>query len=195
MMLAGLPPTSRKAGALAGALVASVLLLTAPTALAHSALLGSSPADGDRLAAPPDRIVLRFSDPLVPRFVRVALLVGERAAPADLAVHGNRVLLRAPAAPPLADRATRWVVRYRVVSRDGHPIGGRISFRVSAGASPSPGSRSASPTRPATSATGTARAPTQMPETGERISPWLGFGVGVLGLATWVLVVVRRDRP
>lgn len=127
MMLAGLQPTSRKAGALAGVLVASVLL-TAPTALAHSALLGSSPADGDRLAVPPDRIVLRFSDPLVPRFVRVALLVGERAAPADLAVHGNRVLLRAPAAPPLADRATRWVIRYRVVARDGHPIGGRISF-------------------------------------------------------------------
>lgn len=43
--------------------------------------------------------------------------------------------------------------------------------------------------------TGTARAPTRMPETGEGISPWLGFGVGVLGLATWVLVVLRRDRP
>lgn len=104
-----------------------LLLATAGEAAAHASLRASNPADGAALAASPERIELLFSEPVVP--LAVAL---ESAAGATVAVRletegdGSRLLLEP--AEALAQGA--YLVRWRVVSIDGHPVAGRVAFAI-----------------------------------------------------------------
>jgi copper transport protein len=111
-------------------LAITVLVATAAPALAHAALIGSDPADGAVLDSAPSLVVLRFSEPVtVPPG-------GIRAFDEDL----RRIDL--PTAPstdastevlvPLTDDLAEggYVVVWRVVSADSHPVGGVVRFAV-----------------------------------------------------------------
>lgn len=111
----------------------AVCLATVSGAAAHAVLLATEPADGSTLDTAPREIVLRFNEPVAPVFV---LLIGPdgRAVPAAGPARAVDRAVRLPVPPDLA--AGGYLVSYRVVSADSHPIGGSLAFAVGASAPP-----------------------------------------------------------
>ncbi|MEV6110513.1 copper resistance CopC family protein [Streptomyces sp. NPDC051940] len=158
---------------LTGALLLAAGALAAPAA-AHTGLEGSDPADGAALSAAPQRITLTFNEPVRAAYTRLSLTVdrGEPLAVGKPAVSGGTVTL----APPKEAPAGRWTVGYRVVSEDGHPVSGTVSFTVrEAPSTPSP---QASPTT-----SGPAPDAQASPETSEPALGGSGPGGGRADLA------------
>jgi methionine-rich copper-binding protein CopC len=117
------------------ALLLSVLVtgLGVGSASAHSELVSSDPADGERLARTPTELRLTFSDDIVANFAQVSLRrAGEPARRLRLRVDGVTVTAAVPPTSSTTPRRTTWSVAYRVVSEDGHPISGRLGFSVPA---------------------------------------------------------------
>lgn len=104
-----------------------VLLWAAPV-LAHALVTGSAPASGEVLDSPPDEIVVEFNEPVTP----------VDAATGVVAPDGDRVdigLVDTEDAATIvigldADLEGTYLVGYRVVSDDGHPISGTFTFAV-----------------------------------------------------------------
>lgn len=114
-----------------------VALLTAIAAIgpavpasAHNVLLSSNPADGAVLQAGPTTVRLTFDQP-VENFQPVVTVLGpdgqryESGAPQ---VDSTEVTASVGALPGAGD----YVIAYRVVSADGHPVAGEIRFRLDA---------------------------------------------------------------
>lgn len=180
---------------IAGLLAAGMLglgSLTAPTAFAHSELVSSDPADGATLDAPPETVSFTFNETLMPDFVRFVATdpSGETGElPVD-SVEGPTATIDWPADAPGGE----WTVNYRVVSQDGHPVEGGITFTYT-GASPSASPTSASPT----SASPTSAAPTSPSPTSALPSPSTSpaadtssgtSGLLIAGLAVGAMVIV-----
>jgi methionine-rich copper-binding protein CopC len=117
-------------------------------ALAHTTLIGSDPADGAVLTAAPTTVTLTFDDPLAD-FEPVLTLTGPDGVTyqsGSPTVDGTR-LSNAVNALPVAGTYT---VAYRVVSDDGHPVEGTVSFTLAAQAiAPAPAPATSTGTSPA----------------------------------------------
>ncbi|WP_435737974.1 copper resistance CopC family protein [Cellulosimicrobium sp. PMB13] len=117
--------------ALLGALALTVALATASAlpAQAHDRLVGSDPADGAQLDAPPAAITLSFNtEPLaVEPQVVVTDAAGTVVAQGAPTIDGTSATLPLDAA---ALTGGTYSVAWRVVSSDGHPIEGTLSFGV-----------------------------------------------------------------
>jgi copper transport protein len=124
-------PVAAACATAASALVATLaLVLTPARADAHAELLSTEPEAGAQLDAAPAQVVLHFSEAVGIRddLVRVLDASGdevETGTPAHLPGEQSSVAL---ALPPLEDGA--YVVAYRVISSDSHPVGGAFTFRV-----------------------------------------------------------------
>ena len=108
-------------------LTAACLLALAGAAYAHAVVVETVPADGALLEAPPERIVIRFNEPVSVIAVRVIDSAGSDLAPPGAAsARDGEVVI------PFASDAGRgtYIASYRVVSTDGHPVGGSIVFSV-----------------------------------------------------------------
>jgi copper transport protein len=110
------------------------LVLQAGAAWAHATLVSSDPADGAVLAAVPSRLVLTFNEPVSPLVLR---LIDDKGEATTLAYHieDTAVVVDRPGAIGRGSHALSW----RVISADGHPVGGTVLFSVgapSAGAVP-----------------------------------------------------------
>lgn len=122
-------------------------LLFAGEAAAHAVLVEATPADGAVLPRSPAAITLRFNEPVVLTALRVQgegnreILLADRPRS-----EGERVAARLPPDLP----AGGYVVSYRVVSGDSHPVAGSIVFHV--GAAPGRPGPAASPARAADAA-------------------------------------------
>ncbi|MFB0834728.1 copper resistance CopC family protein [Arthrobacter halodurans] len=122
--------------ALAAAFLGWAALAAAPSALAHDALLESTPASGSELTVAPDSAVLRFSGELKPIGTQV-VLTDETGAAHDAEASVSRDVLNVDFGSPLPDG--EYTLVWRVVSSDGHPIEGRaadgsaVGFTVAAG--------------------------------------------------------------
>ena len=132
-----------KRATLGSALVAIVLLLIAqaPAVSAHTELLLSDPADGAYLDAAPTEVLMTFSEDLLPETVNVSVADGNGMVirVLDLIVDGAYVTVSWPAGLTGPD----YTVNYRVVSQDGHPVSGSVSFTAGpAASSPAPGASS-----------------------------------------------------
>jgi methionine-rich copper-binding protein CopC len=101
----------------------------AGTAVAHTALAGSDPADGATVGTSPTVVTLTFTGDINPTFANVVITTkdGRNWASGAPAVAGPQ--LRAPVSPevPAGEVVT---VGYRVVSEDGHPVSGSFTFTV-----------------------------------------------------------------
>jgi len=117
----------------AALLAAALSVLPATPAAAHSALLSTDPADGATLSTAPTQVSLVFNEDVAPQFVDGAITVGTAPATAvTAAVDAGTVVLAVPD-ELIQDSATQpWRVDHRVVSADGHPISGSVSFTVEA---------------------------------------------------------------
>jgi copper transport protein len=106
------------------------LLAPATPAGAHAALVSSTPAPGSVTGTSPTEITVRFSEAVTPVEGRVEVIApdGERiSGPAT----ANGAVLRIPvrkAGRPLGT----YLVSYRVISADSHPVGGALTFSVGA---------------------------------------------------------------
>lgn len=97
-------------------------------ALAHNVLVGSDPADGAKLDVGPSKITLRFDLPVQEGFNTVTLIGpdGDHYENAAATVDGSNVSVTAGPLGP----AGLYRVGYRIVSDDGHPVSGSISFTL-----------------------------------------------------------------
>jgi copper transport protein len=123
---------TRAATILAGAVVGcwfGALALAAP-ASAHAVLLRATPANGSVLASPPVEVTLTFSEGIsaVPAKIRVIAPDGGRADSGAPAVHGTVLTI------PLRGVTAKgtYLVTYRVISADSHPVAGAFSYSVGA---------------------------------------------------------------
>jgi methionine-rich copper-binding protein CopC len=110
------------------------LLLSCVPALAHARLVQEEPTDGAALAESPDRVKLRFSEPVDAQFspLEVRNSEGERVDEDNARVdpHDARVVIVDLKELPEDSYRVEW----RVTSIDGHVVDGRYGFAVTAGA-------------------------------------------------------------
>lgn len=109
-------------------------LLFPAIALAHATLVGSAPGDGDVVSQAPKSFRLDFNEPVAVTGLRLS--GGGRTVQLDrFDAKGAQIEIEAPS--DLS--AGSYALSYRVVSEDGHPIAGAVSFAVGApGAGPAP---------------------------------------------------------
>lgn len=130
-------PFPRRLAALAAAVlfgllggVAAVTLGPASPAAAHAVLLRTAPTAGAVVDPAPRLVMLSFSESVRPVAgqVRVIAPDGGRGDVGSPEVSGNDLRLRLRDDPP---RGT-YLVTFRVISADGHPVAGGFSFSVGA---------------------------------------------------------------
>ena len=105
--------------------VAGLFLPLAAGADAHAVLIAASPAKNDILSVAPGKVLLRFNEAV--RIVRVSMVTPDGAA-REIAARSTEADVEAPLPSPFADGTV--ILSYRLVSEDGHPIGGSIVFHV-----------------------------------------------------------------
>jgi copper transport protein len=107
-------------------LLLGCLALTGKVA-AHAVLLETAPADGAVLQQAPAVVWLRFSEPVRPIVVKIFDADGRVVtSPHDVAVRDREV--RIALAASLRDGA--YMVSWRVISLDAHPVGGSFLFAI-----------------------------------------------------------------
>ena len=173
----------------------------------HATLRSSSPAAGSTLDRAPDRIRLVFSEEIEPSLGSIRL-IDPSGRTTRLAASGDPRDVSALVAPTPAGLANgSYRVEWRIVSEDGHPMGGSFGFTIatSGGASASAAAPAAAPTRipetaavlapPARAAPSTARNDSALE--GALVLPAVlrGLGMGTLAALAGLLgfLATRRD--
>ncbi|MFL2924583.1 MAG: copper resistance protein CopC [Actinomycetes bacterium] len=115
------------------AMVFLLSVLMAPTGSAHADLQVSTPEDGESLEVAPEEIRLTFSEELFEELVEISILDAAGDLYSTIGVEqtpppGTGVIFPwPPQAPP-----GEYSIAYRVVSADGHPVTGTVSFSYAA---------------------------------------------------------------
>jgi methionine-rich copper-binding protein CopC len=121
----------RLAALLSGALAALVgaVILASPAA-AHAVLLSTSPATSGQVASAPAAVVLNFNEQPQGRFstIHVTGPDGQRRDSGAVRVVNDSVTESLGGSRP----AGKYVVDWRVISADGHPVSGQVSFTAAA---------------------------------------------------------------
>jgi copper transport protein len=172
---------TRRASALLAALVILVLgqLFTASPAAAHAELISTTPSNGEQRANPPAQVTLEFSESvgLLDSGIRLLDADGQTVKTADPFTDGSFVRWDMP--QDLPDGA--YVVNWRVVSGDSHPVAGAFSFSVGyAVAAPVVADRPATFDAP-------------WPVMAARFSGYLGFTI-IAGVAAFALFCWPQSR-
>src|ERR671916_3423625 len=119
----------RRVALLAG-LAAAWLLLSCAPALAHATLVGASPPRGGSVSEPPERVELRFTEPVDAGFDPVVV----RDAGGARVDEGGAGVDPEDARVVLADLEKlpegAYTVEWRITSIDGHVVEGRYGFAV-----------------------------------------------------------------
>ncbi|WP_334077483.1 copper resistance protein CopC [Paenibacillus sanfengchensis] len=124
-------------------------------AAAHASVVGSYPASGSTLQAPPESVYVQFNEPIEPAFSSLEVLgpKGEQAVQGSPQLDNKRPdKLTASLKQGLPEGA--YTLKWRVVSSDGHPVKGTILFQV--GDEPSAAVRTPPNSDTSTAAPGTA---------------------------------------
>ncbi len=170
-----LRPLPLAAAALIAVLVAG---LAATPAAAHASLVSSSPPDGAAVATPPTEVELVFDEDVgKPSIITVTGPDGIQV------VDGPIQIQKASAIQPLQTLTAvgLYKIAYRVVSADGHPVSGQLTFTYAP-----PGSHVARSDQAASKpATGAA---------GGHGAHLVALGVLVFAAVTASVIALRKDR-
>lgn len=111
-------------------------------AQAHNVLLSSDPSDGASLSAAPDVVTLVFDQSVRQGFAQISVTGPDGGSFADgpTLVNGPKASVRVKPLPG----AGMYAVGYRILSSDGHPVSGRLTFTFT-GAGSTAGSPSQTP--------------------------------------------------
>jgi copper transport protein len=164
----------RLVAALAAAAVALAVVLQASAASAHAALVKAEPADGAVVAAAPSELRLTFNEPVSPLAIRLIGPDGRTVPLGDIAAANAGIAIAVPAL-----QQGSHVLSWRVVSADGHPVGGALVFSIGAPSAQPPSGAPAA----ADPALRTALWLT-------RLAVYLGFAIGIGGafFRAWIAV-------
>lgn len=111
-------------------LVLVLIVLGSGPASAHAALVGSDPEDGTSLESAPTSITLTFNENIAKRaFVAVTAPDGTQLDVRDIRAVDRTVT----ATVAVGDQKGRYSASYRVVSADGHPVTGTLTYDVATG--------------------------------------------------------------
>lgn len=140
-----------RTAALAVLAALAALFVSAGPASAHSELASSDPANGASLATGPSRITLTFNESPNATLATITVVGADgtryEQGPATVA---DKVI--SVGVGPLG-AAGAYEVGYRIVSGDGHPINGRLTFTLTAaGPAAAAAAPAAAPSAPATPA-------------------------------------------
>jgi methionine-rich copper-binding protein CopC len=110
-------------------LFALLLALAAP-ALAHDELLTSSPADGATLTKLPPTVTLTFEEPPADEFAKMSVSGPDGALVNSTGptIVGSQMSVHLKA----MTNAGTYVISFRIMSDDGHPVSGTIHFTLTA---------------------------------------------------------------
>jgi len=149
-------------------LILAAFAFTPSGAFAHSNSVDSDPADDARLETLPHVATVTFNEPVTEAAFALTE-PGGTVAQVKASIDGAVVSAALPASGPKGD----YVLAYRVVSEDGHPVTGEIEFTVTTGDAPreSTHAQVSSPTKSSTAASG-------------------AFGVPVWGVAGGAAIVL-----
>ncbi|MEU6725352.1 copper resistance CopC family protein [Nonomuraea wenchangensis] len=122
----------------------TVLLLTCVAAMivppyaaqAHNVLVGSDPRDGATLTAAPGRVTLVFDQAVRQGYAQIGVTGadGSSWADGDAVVAAERVSVKLKPLPG----GGPYVVGYRILSADGHPVTGKLTFTLAPAGAASP---------------------------------------------------------
>lgn len=118
--------------------VAAASLMLPAAAWAHAALLQTTPVASRIVNTPPKQVLLRYSEAVEPRFaiVSVTNAAGDKeaaGAPSRSPANADTLVV------PLKKLSEGWyLVYWRVISVDGHPVRGAFTFAVGPNAGPAP---------------------------------------------------------
>jgi putative copper export protein/methionine-rich copper-binding protein CopC len=104
-----------------------VLVVFTTGASGHAALVRAVPWDGAVVREAPSALSLTFNEPISPLIIRLIGPDGKPIALRDVAVENATISIPAP---PLQQGS--YVLSWRVISADGHPVGGSVLFSVGA---------------------------------------------------------------
>src|SRR6516225_4712905 len=116
------------AGLVARLIALLIALAPASEACAHASLVKAVPADGAVMPLPPATLTLTFNEPVSPLVVRLIGPDGAPIAPTAVTAEDTTIMI---SAPPALRRGTH-VLSWRVISADGHPVGGSLMFSIGA---------------------------------------------------------------
>lgn len=156
------------------------LLASEREVMAHAALIAGSPADGSVVASAPAQFTLDFSEPVSPLVLKLIQPDGTARVLDSFTLKDRRLVIDAPTR---LDGGT-YVLSWRVVSEDGHPVGGTIVFSVGAPSRTLP--NAPAQTDPA------ARALLWTTKVGLYLA--LFFGIGGAAFPAWVAPLPRAGR-
>ena len=155
----------------------------ASPAAAHNSLVSADPADGASLATGPQQVRLTFDQPVQRGFTTVTVTGPEdtRWEGGEPDVSGSSVTTPVRPLGPAGD----YVVGYRIVSADGHPVSGTLKFRLTTAGAGTP----AEPAPAAEVGTGSAAGG----DGGMPVWPWIALAVLLLGAG--VFAALRLAKP
>jgi copper transport protein len=159
-------------------------LLFASPAAAHAELLNITPANGAQLTRPPTEIRMTFSESinLIDNGIRLVNHVGAMVPTPDPTREGHTVIWPMPAGLPEGP----YVVTWRVVSEDGHPVSGASSFGIGTAAATVSSSATGTGTAGATGSTAATASAAPWPVVAARLAGYLAFAL-FTGVAAFVL--------
>lgn len=102
------------------------LLVQATAALAHASLNATEPTDGAMVAVAPQAYSLTFSEPVAPLSLKLIKPDGTSVALERFELLDRTVRIEPPAGLGNGTHVLSW----RVVSTDGHPVGGSVVFSI-----------------------------------------------------------------
>lgn len=117
----------RVVAALIAAAVVLAVLLQAPAAFAHAALVKAEPADGAVVVTAPSVLRLMFNEPVSPLAIRLFGPDGGAVSLGEVTAANSAIAIQVPA----LQNGTH-VLSWRVISADGHPVGGSVVFSIGA---------------------------------------------------------------
>lgn len=162
------------------------LLGPIPEAMAHDELVGSTPASGAQVSTSPTQVSLTFNEEVQPG-PNVVTVRGPDGTPWDSGAATVQGTVVTEAVRPFGP-AGQYTIDYRVLSEDGHPVSGTVTFTFSPVGTVTP--QAPAPPRPATTATDSAPNDGATP-----VWPWIAGAVALIALGAAVALRIGRDRP
>lgn len=168
---------------------ALVTLWTAPNAWAHTELVSSDPADGAKVITYVSSVTLTFNEPVDPDEATISVIGPGNAEWEAGAITASGTRLTMPVRP--TGPTGHYTIAYRIVSADGDPVGGSVSFSLAAVDDGKPPTRSTV----SSSAPDVRAQPEDAGDGGLPVWVWVVMGLVVAGVIGVGVAVKRSSRP
>ncbi|MEV5557345.1 copper resistance CopC family protein [Nonomuraea wenchangensis] len=176
-------------------LLACVAAVVVPpyAAQAHNVLVGSDPRDGATLTAAPERVTLVFDQAVRQGYAQIGVTGadGSSWADGDAVVAAERVSVKLKPLPG----GGAYVVGYRILSADGHPVTGKLTFTLAPAAAASPAPAAAPEAVAASDAAGASGAAAEAAANGGAGMAVVWIVGALVLLAAGTAVALRRTPP